>query len=57
MIGPVRVSLLSYAEPVAAAGLGVVLLGEKLAPLQIIGIAIVIIALIGATVLRSRAHS
>jgi drug/metabolite transporter (DMT)-like permease len=56
MIGPVRVSLLSYAEPVAAAGLGVALLGEKLAPLQIVGIAIIIIALVGASVSRSRAH-
>jgi drug/metabolite transporter (DMT)-like permease len=56
MIGPVRVSLLSYAEPVMAAGLGVALLGEKLAPLQIMGIAIVIIALVGATVSRARAH-
>jgi drug/metabolite transporter (DMT)-like permease len=54
MIGPLRVSLLSYAEPVAAAGLGVALLDEKLAPMQILGIAIVIIALMGATVLGKR---
>jgi drug/metabolite transporter (DMT)-like permease len=52
----VRVSLLSYAEPVMAAVLSVAWLGEKLAPLQIIGISIVIIALVGSTVLRSRAH-
>ena len=57
MIGPLRVSLLSYAEPVMAALLGLALLGEKLAPLQIMGIGIVIIALVGATVLGSRAHS
>jgi probable blue pigment (indigoidine) exporter len=49
MIGPVRVSLLSYAEPVIAAGLGVTLLGEALAPAQIAGIALVITALVGAT--------
>lgn len=49
MVGPVRASLLSYAEPVTAAGLGVVLLGETLAPLQVIGIALVIAALVGAT--------
>jgi drug/metabolite transporter (DMT)-like permease len=49
MIGPVRVSLLSYTEPVAAAGLSVTLLGETLAPLQIAGIVLVITALVGAT--------
>jgi drug/metabolite transporter (DMT)-like permease len=54
MIGPVRVSLLSYAEPVVATGLGVALLGETLVPLQIMGIAIVIIALVGATLWQSR---
>jgi hypothetical protein len=48
MIGPVHVSLLSYAEPVAAAGLGVTLLGEALAPIQIAGIALVVTTLIGA---------
>ena len=52
MIGPVRVSLLSYAEPVVAAGLGVTLLGDKLAPIQIAGIALVITALGGATLWR-----
>jgi drug/metabolite transporter (DMT)-like permease len=54
MIGPLRVSLLSYVEPVVAAGLGVALLGETLAPAQIMGIAIVIIALVAATVWRKR---
>jgi drug/metabolite transporter (DMT)-like permease len=54
MIGPVRVSLLSYAEPVAAAGLGVTLLGETLAPIQIAGIALVIAALVGATLWQPR---
>ena len=39
-----------------AAVLSVALLGEKLAPLQIVGIAIVIIALVGSTVLRSRVN-
>jgi len=56
MIGPVHVSLLSYAEPVAAAGLGVTLLGEALAPIQIAGIALVVTALIGATLWQPRAH-
>jgi threonine/homoserine efflux transporter RhtA len=37
--------------------LSVALLGERLALLQIVGIAIVIIALVGSTVLGSRAHS
>jgi drug/metabolite transporter (DMT)-like permease len=54
LIGPVRVSLLSYAEPVVAAGLGVTLLGEALAPLQITGIALVITALVGATLWQPR---
>lgn len=49
MVGPVRASLLSYVEPVTAAGLGVTLLGETLAPLQVTGIALVIAALVGAT--------
>ena len=52
MIGPMRVSLLSYAEPVVSAGLGVTLLGETLAPIQITGIALVITALFGATLRR-----
>jgi drug/metabolite transporter (DMT)-like permease len=56
MIGPVRVSLLSYAEPVIAAGLGVTLLGETLAPAQVVGIALVVTALVGATLWQPRAH-
>jgi drug/metabolite transporter (DMT)-like permease len=56
IIGPLRVSLLSHAEPVMAAVLSVALLSERLALLQIVGIAIVIIALVGSTVLRSRVH-
>jgi drug/metabolite transporter (DMT)-like permease len=56
MIGPVRVSLLSYAEPVVAAGLGATLLGEALVPIQIIGIALVITALVGATLWQPQAH-
>jgi drug/metabolite transporter (DMT)-like permease len=51
-IGPVRASLLSYAEPVVAAGLAASLLGETLAPIQIMGIALVIIALVGSTLWR-----
>ncbi len=54
MIGPVRVSLLSYVEPVIAASLGVTVLGEALAPLQAAGIALVIAALIGATLWQPR---
>jgi drug/metabolite transporter (DMT)-like permease len=54
MIGPMRASLLSYAEPVVSAGLGVALLGETLAPIQITGIALVITALVGATVWQPR---
>ena len=49
MIGPVRTSLLSYADAVISAGLGVVVLGQALTLIQIAGIALVIVALIGAT--------
>ncbi len=56
MIGPVPVSLLSYAEPVITAGLGVIVLGETLTLVQIAGIALVIVALIGATFRRPRAN-
>ena len=49
MIGPVRSSLLSYADAVISAGLGVVVLGQALTLIQIAGIALVIGALIGAT--------
>src|SRR5262249_46631270 len=56
MIGPMRASLLSYAEPVAAAGLGLIVLGETLAPIQIAGIALVITALVGATLWQPRKH-
>jgi len=49
MIGPMRSSLLSYVEPVTATGLGIALLGETLSPLQLTGIALVIVALVGAT--------
>ena len=55
MIGPVQVSLMSYAEPVVAAGLGVTLLGEALAPMQVAGIALVVVALVGATLWQPRA--
>jgi drug/metabolite transporter (DMT)-like permease len=49
IIGPVRTSLLSDADAVISAGLGVVVLGQALTLVQIAGIAIVILALIGAT--------
>jgi drug/metabolite transporter (DMT)-like permease len=49
IIGPVRTSLLSYADAVISAGLGVILLGQALTLPQVAGIAIVILALIGAT--------
>jgi drug/metabolite transporter (DMT)-like permease len=49
MIGPVRASLLSYADAVISAGLGVVVLGQALTMIQTAGIALVILALIGAT--------
>ena len=54
IIGPARTSLLCYAEPVVAAGLGVVLLGEALTFVQISGIILVVGALVGATLLQQR---
>ncbi len=56
MVGPGRVSLLSYAEPVITAGLGVVVLGEALAPVQVAGIVLVVAALVGATWWRPQAR-
>jgi len=56
MIGPVHASLMSYAEPVAAAILGLALLGQALAPIQVAGIALVVAALVAATVWQPRAH-
>jgi drug/metabolite transporter (DMT)-like permease len=52
MIGATRSSLLCYAEPVFAAGLGVLLLGEKLTTTQIGGIVMVVGALVGASLLK-----
>jgi drug/metabolite transporter (DMT)-like permease len=49
MIGPVRASLLSYADAVISACLGVAVLGQALTMVQVAGIALVIIALVGAT--------
>jgi drug/metabolite transporter (DMT)-like permease len=49
MIGPVRTSLLSYADAVISAGLGVAVLGQALTLVQVTGIALVIVALVGAT--------
>ena len=52
MIGPVRASLLTYGDAVISAGLGVVVLGQALTLMQAAGIALVIVALIGATLPR-----
>ncbi len=52
MIGPVRASLLSYAEAVISAWLGAVVLGQAATPLQMAGIALVILALVGTTLAR-----
>lgn len=57
MIGPTQVSLLCYAEPVLAAGLAAVVLGQLLGPLEVAGIAVVITALVGATLLRQRGQN
>jgi drug/metabolite transporter (DMT)-like permease len=55
MIGPARTSLLSYAEPVVSAGLGVAVLGETLTLTQIGGIILMVGALAAATVLKQPA--
>jgi drug/metabolite transporter (DMT)-like permease len=55
MIGPVRASLFSYSDAVISAILGVVVLGQTLTLIQVAGIALVILALIGATVRRNHA--
>ena len=48
MIGPIRTTLFSYIEPVATIGAALILLGQSLAPLQIIGVLVVVGALIVA---------
>jgi drug/metabolite transporter (DMT)-like permease len=55
MIGPVRASLFSYSDAVISAILGVVVLGQTLTLIQVAGIALVIFALIAATVRRDHA--
>ena len=57
MIGPVRASLFSYSDAVVSAILGVVVLGQALSSVQVAGIALVVIALISATVQRKPASS
>ena len=52
MIGPVLSSILSYADAVISAILGVIVLNQALTPVQIAGIALVILALVGATIQR-----
>ncbi len=48
MIGPVRTTVFSYIEPVAAAAAAFLILGQQLAPLQLVGLLIVTGALIAA---------
>ena len=55
IIGSVRASLFSYSDAVISAVLGVVVLAQALTMIQVAGIALVIIALIGATVGRNKA--
>ncbi|MBX9825470.1 MAG: DMT family transporter [Xanthobacteraceae bacterium] len=55
MIGPARTSLLSYAEPIVSAGLGVAVLGEALTLMQIGGIILMVGALAAATLLKQPA--
>jgi drug/metabolite transporter (DMT)-like permease len=52
MIGPVLSSILSYADAVISACLGVIVLDQSLTAVQIAGIALVIVALVGATIQR-----
>jgi drug/metabolite transporter (DMT)-like permease len=52
VIGPVRTSLLCYADAVISAVLGVTILHQSLTPVQLVGIAVVIVALAVTTVWR-----
>ena len=52
MIGAVRVSLLSYADAVISAVLGVVVLGQALTLVQVSGIAVVLLTLVGTTLMK-----
>lgn len=52
MIGAVRTSLLSYADAVISAVLGIVVLGQGLTIVQGAGVALVVLALVGTTLLK-----
>jgi drug/metabolite transporter (DMT)-like permease len=54
LIGPMRTSLLSYAEPIFSAAFAVTLLGEVLTLGQVVGLAIVVATLIGSTLWRPK---
>jgi drug/metabolite transporter (DMT)-like permease len=53
VIGPMRVSLLLYAEPLATAVLGVLFLGEHLTWLQVVGMFLTVSALLSVTAATS----
>jgi drug/metabolite transporter (DMT)-like permease len=53
LIGPMRVSLLAYAEPLTTAVLGALFLGESLAWPQVVGIGLTVSALVGVTMVTS----
>jgi len=55
MIGPVKTTLFSYIEPVVTIGAALVLLDQRLAPVQILGVLIVVGALIVAGRASARA--
>jgi probable blue pigment (indigoidine) exporter len=52
IIGPLRTSVFAYADAVISAGLGVIVLGQALTLVQVAGIAMVIVALVSATLRR-----
>ena len=52
MIGPVLTSILSYGDAVISAIMGVIVLDQALTPVQVAGVALVILALVGATIRR-----
>jgi drug/metabolite transporter (DMT)-like permease len=53
--GPIRASLIFNLEPVVAIAAAALILGERLAPLQIAGVALVIGALSLARLARAKA--
>lgn len=57
MIGPVRFAIIDNTAPLWAMGFGFILLGERLTSLQLVGVGIVVVSVIGVQVLLRKPDS